>query len=68
MGEWRWGWSFLEEGVDRLLMYTGLEEVLVFWEYLIQIRSQLYFQTGTLLNGLMSEPAKFFKFDIVQIL
>ncbi len=58
----------LEEGVDRFLMYTGFEEVLEFREDPIQIESQLYFQTGTLLNGLLPEPSKFFEFDIIPIL
>lgn len=56
----------LEEGVDRLLVNTGLEEVLEFREELIWIRSQLYFQTGTLLNGILPESAKFFEFDVIQ--
>lgn len=60
--------SLLKERIDRALMHTGLEEVLEFGEDLIQIRSQLYFQTGTLLNSLLPEPSEFFEFDVIQIL
>lgn len=60
--------GLLEESVDRHLMYTGFGEILEFREDLIQIGSQLYFQTGTLLNGLLSEPVKFFEFDVVKSL
>lgn len=35
--------GLLEEGIDRFLMHTGLEEVLEFREDLVNVRSQLYF-------------------------
>ena len=60
--------SLLKERIDRALMHTGLEEVLEFGEDLIQIRGQLYFQTGTLLSSLLPEPTEFFEFDVIQIL
>ena len=61
--------GLLEESPDRLLMNTEFEEALELQEDLIQkIRSQPYFQTGTLLNGLPAESAKLFEFDVTQIL
>ena len=35
--------SLLEESIDRILMHTGLEEVLELREDLINVRSQMYF-------------------------
>lgn len=65
-GDGNGGQSLLEEGVDRLMTYTGIEEVLEFREDLLQIGSQLYFQASTLLNDILPEPVKFYEFDIVQ--
>ena len=49
-------------------MYTGLKEVLEYRGDLIYIRNQLYFQRDTLLNSLLMVSAKFFKFDVNQVL
>lgn len=53
---------------DGVLMYTGLKEVLEYQGDLIYIRNQLYFQRDTLLNSLLMVSAKFFKFDLNQVL
>ena len=63
-----WCRGFFQKGIDRALMQAGFEEVLEFGEDLIQVRSQLNFQTGTLLNSLLAEAAKFFEFDVIEIL
>lgn len=60
--------GLLKEGVDRILMHTGLEEVLEFGEDLINVRSQLYFLPGTLLHSLLAKSAEFFEFNVIQLL
>lgn len=47
------------EVIDSFLVQTGFIEVLEFREDLVNIRNQLHFQTCALLNGLLTEPAKF---------
>ena len=63
-----WCRGLFQEDIDRALMQAGLEEVLELREDLIQVRSQLNFQTGMLLNSLLPEAAKFFKFDVIESL
>lgn len=45
-------------------MHTGLKDVLEFREDQFQIRSQIYFQMGILLNDLLSGLARSFKVKI----
>lgn len=47
-------------------MHTGLKDVLEFREDQIQIRSQIYFQMGILLNDLLSGLARSFKVKIFK--
>lgn len=60
--------GLLKEGIDRVLMQTGVEKVLEFRKGLVNVRDQLNFQPGTLLDDFLSEPSERFEFDIIQIL
>lgn len=59
--------SLLKESVDRVLMHTGLKEILELREYLIHKKPAVYLN-GTLFYSLLSESAEFLEFDIIQIL
>ena len=60
--------SLLEEGINRLLVQSGFEEILKFRECLVDIRSQLDLQACPLFNGFLPKAAKGLEIHEIQVI